>query len=481
MTGLEHKLFDRIVYVLTALLLPQAALATGGAQTADCPAQTELVSHGFDQAWTMVTGVNAPVMAIADTGFLASHTDLEGQIVGGWDYGNNDPVPEVNWWSTVPSHGTFIAALMVGIDDESGRTGAVPDGQVLLQGVSDSYGGLFFSYASDAMDDLVNYPEVGVFNYSIASLDPPASFEQAVLGLADNDVLMVTSAGNCSQPNCASANNDQNPVYPGSFGFPHVLSVASSLSDGSRDPYSHYGPTSVDLIAQGNSLCSAVATGNNHYAIESGTSYAGPLVAGAAALVRERFPRLIAEEVASVLCTSATPHPDVRCGTLAVDAALLTTWVDVQQVDLVGDNLEVSIDSLGSQGVVDVVVTLPSGLLLADDPSVQQGGASLEVTVQQTVTLDATGLWQIPLIKQSAGQGEVVVRTGQGLSQSEARKVISWDVTTDEVNQEEPTVQPASGCGCATSQPGAMWLVLLPLFWRHRRCSYFSDTNRATQ
>jgi hypothetical protein len=193
--------------------------AAGPVQPTDqCPDPWGLERIGIDAVWTDVCGLDAPVVAIADSGFRGTHVDLVGRIAGGWDYGDGDAVPEVSALSGVPAHGTFIAGLIAAVQDDFGATGVAPDGSLFLQKVADSDGALYFSYAIAAMDDLATaHPEVGVFNYSISSSSAPEGFRDAVRALRTADVVVVAAAANCASPDCADADNDDFPQYPASY------------------------------------------------------------------------------------------------------------------------------------------------------------------------------------------------------------------------------------------------------------------------
>lgn len=103
--------------------------------------------------------------------------------------------------------------------------------------------------------------------------------------------LVVASAGN--------ANNEvQN--FPGSFDL--VLCVASTTSNDTRSSFSTYGHT-IDVCSPGSGIRSTVY--DNSYTNMDGTSMAGPICAGAAAIVKTFYPSYTALQVAEQLKATA--------------------------------------------------------------------------------------------------------------------------------------------------------------------------------
>jgi len=359
----------------------QQTLTGDHAGTDDCPDLWELPALDLEAAHDRgLTGAGAPVVAIQDSGFYEAHTDM-GRVSGRYDYGDWDSIPEVVTGVGVPHHGTFIAGELVGLADNSlGRAGVVSEGRVNLQKIADGAGALYFSYAVSAMADLAEGDlGVRVLNYSIAGPSYTTAFYDAVAALGSADILLVTAAANCSYADCADADNDVYPMYPGSFTDPHILTVAGSLRDGGLNSYSHYGASSVDLAAPGVDICSLGIDHDEQVLTAGGTSYAAPLVAGAAALLFEAHPELSAVEAARVLRVSAADHPDlvgkVRSdGGLDLAAALSTAVPRLEPLAdpvLLDGETTVGIDltNVGDPGDGVVVLTHPQVLAITVDDS----------------------------------------------------------------------------------------------------------------
>jgi len=350
--------------------------------TADCPDLWDLAAIGVGAAWTAAggQGEHAPVVAIQDSGFLLSHEDLQGRVSGQFDYGDWDTEPEVEPSAGVPAHGTFIAGVVAADDtNDVGRAGVIPQGQLNLQKIADSDGALFFSYAVSAMADLAEGDlGVGVLSYSIGGGTYTDSFRDAVDALGDAGILLVAAAGNCGSAHCSDADNDSDPVYPASFSGEHILSVGGSLQDGSLNAYSHYGAVSVDLAAPGVDICSLGVDSDTDTYTAAGTSYATPLVAGAAALVMGAWPELTAVEVARVMRASAEDNAALEGvvrsgGVLSAERALLTAVprLDEPGAQIIGGEttMGLAITSAAAEGEGFVVLTHDPELeLLSSDP-----------------------------------------------------------------------------------------------------------------
>ncbi|MBE7531102.1 MAG: S8 family serine peptidase [Chloroflexi bacterium] len=172
----------------------------------------------------------------------------------------------------------------------------------------------------------------------------PLSLLTAVQALRAAGIFVVASAGN-SGPDCSTV-TDPLPLYDEVFSVGAVdvnnnianfSSVGPVLADGS-------GRIKPDIVAPGVDVLSAWPGGG--YAYSSGTSMAGPHVAGVVALIWSANPDLIGdiEATEEILRASATPYRPTTATTLPVGAeqmdeataALLSPMLN-QAADPTGD------------------------------------------------------------------------------------------------------------------------------------------------
>ena len=116
--------------------------------------------------------------------------------------------------------------------------------------------------------------KVGVINMSFGISTNSRTVREAVAAAIAANIVVTGSAGNA---------NSSTPQYPASY--PSVLSVAATDLADKKGSFSNYG-SSISVSAPGVNIISAYPGG--YYAVVSGTSFAAPIVAGEAALVRSK-------------------------------------------------------------------------------------------------------------------------------------------------------------------------------------------------
>ncbi len=274
------------------------------------PSQWALDQVAFEAARSTVDPAGV-VVAVVDTGVDATHEDLAGTVLPGWDFvrgvpgGDHDPY----------GHGTHVAGIVAATaGNGKGVTGAAPGVRILPVRVlgDDGYGWTSdiakgIRWAADQGADVINLSLGGTSGASIyrAAIDYAVNTRGAVV---------VAAAGN--------EYLDGNPVeYPAAD--PDALAVGATTSKGQRASFSNTG-TYVDLAAPGSSIMApcpvpaSICGDPSGYRRLSGTSMATPYVAAAAALLRAGRPDATPANVRSWLESTATdagaPGRDVEFG-----------------------------------------------------------------------------------------------------------------------------------------------------------------------
>jgi subtilisin family serine protease len=286
---------------------PAAAQGTGQqVRAAELP---ELREIGVPAAWRITRGGGVTV-AVLDTGTDLSAPDLTGSVTIGPDYtrGANPP-----GYQPPHLHGTYIASLVAGHGHGPGRSGGVigvaPAARVLsVRVILDDQEPGFAVYNenagyADAIPRGIRYAVshgAGVINMSLGSAVPTRAMRLAIIDAISHGVVVVASAGNDG-----SAGRGFTPFsYPASF--TGVISVAAVSATGRRAAFSDRN-ASVLISAPGVDILGAGPGGE--YLTGSGTSPAAAFVAGVAALIRSKYPRLTPALVTEALISSARHRP----------------------------------------------------------------------------------------------------------------------------------------------------------------------------
>jgi thermitase len=226
-------------------------------------------------AWDLTIGSASVVVAVIDTGVSASHPDLTGKVIAGYDFANNDSDTTDDY---APSgHGTKVAGIIGAASNNGvGIAGIAWQSPILPVKVCDSTG-----QCSDAnvASGIIYAVDQGakVINISLGDPSPSSTLADAVNYAWNKGAVIVAAAGNTGG----------NPLlYPAAY--PNVVAVGATSQDdplfGSdqRASFSSYGPE-LDIVAPGINIYSTNYSGT--YTSGSGTSFAAPQVAGAAALL----------------------------------------------------------------------------------------------------------------------------------------------------------------------------------------------------
>ncbi|MBW4605681.1 MAG: S8 family serine peptidase [Hassallia sp. WJT32-NPBG1] len=310
-TGEHLRLGNAVVANLTPAEIKQIASRSDVEQIEfDTPLKLELdlsaVSVGVVEARTqgLVGTGKGVIVAVLDGEVDINHPDLKGRVVHKRNYTNEE-------WGNPHPHGTHVAGIIAG--NGSKYKGMAPGAEIWSYKIFPTQPGESTeSRGADAIEDVVKDMQqekrLRIANCSWGSFSQMLDGNSVVSETAERatklGLVLVKSAGN---------EGTKRPG-PGSLTIPAdargdvIVVGASSRDSKSVMPFSSRGPTSderpkPDILAPGELIMSAKPGGG--YVRQSGTSMASPHIAGIAALILERYPKLQPLQVKKILMQSA--------------------------------------------------------------------------------------------------------------------------------------------------------------------------------
>ena len=246
---------------------------------------------------TTGAGVTAYIL---DTGIRYSHTEFGGRAVFGFDaFGGNG--------SDCHSHGTHVAGTVGGA-----KYGVAKQAQLVALRVLDCNGSGTVSGAIAGIDWILhNVSRPAVANMSF-SAPASAALDDAIDRLVAGGVVAAVAAGNNGGDACSYS-----PARA-----PAALTVGATDSYDARASFSNRGAC-LDIFAPGVGIAAAGFGSDTEFRTKSGTSMASPHVAGAAALVLERYPSLSASAISDTVNAWATANAVINAN--SANARLLFT------------------------------------------------------------------------------------------------------------------------------------------------------------
>jgi subtilisin family serine protease len=250
----------------------------------------------LSRAWQLSTG-EGTLVGVVDTGVSTAVPALQGRVTVVGPAGTD-----------CVGHGSFAAGLIAAAPRPgSGVSGVAPQTRVLAVRGTDERGRTDGKTLAAAIRQAVDGGARVVY-VAKAVLDGRDELTSAVAYAARRDVLVVAPvAPDTAPPKAGGTGRELDPTarpYFPAF-VPQVLSVVDHGPDLTR-PKDAPAPFAADLSAPGDAVVSVGPKGEGHY-IGSGSSYAAAHVAGAAALIRARDPKLSATATAARLVSTAYP------------------------------------------------------------------------------------------------------------------------------------------------------------------------------
>lgn len=238
----------------------------------ESPGQTgEFGRIGIQDAWTRAKGSSDVIVAVVDSGIDQDHPDFSGRLVSGFDFVDPGTYPHDS-----DGHGTQVAGVIgarqdagTDIDGIAGAGARIMPLRVLNGGsglLSDVAAAIRFAADNGA----------SIVNLSLGAEGRSTTVDNAVAYAIDRGLVVIASAGNEGAFFSVSPSN-----APGAIG------VSATDDAGNTASFTSFGPD-VDLAAPGVGIDTTADGGGT--STVNGTSFSTPMVAGVAALLKQRNP-----------------------------------------------------------------------------------------------------------------------------------------------------------------------------------------------
>jgi serine protease len=270
----------------------------------------------FEGAWAADgTQGGGVTVAVVDTGVMADHPDMSGQVLTGAHFLHSDdgePVdPATGGTEDFNGHGTHVAGtISAKSNNATGISGAAPGAQILPVKVLCADGG---GFTSDVADGITWAVDAGADVINLSLGGGATTGEEAAIAYArDHNVVVAAAGGNDGAGGNAS--------YPAAYSTQYANVIAVAATDNANG-HPAYGTTGsyLDLAAPGGVAVSGCATNpaveilstwnDGAYCSIAGTSMSTPHVSAAAALLRAANGACTAAQVKSRLRATATDLP----------------------------------------------------------------------------------------------------------------------------------------------------------------------------
>jgi serine protease AprX len=290
------------------------------------------------------SAAKTPAIAIVDSGIDSSKTaDFGSRVVASVDLSSLDP----NETGDQEGHGTMVAGIAAGAS--AAFPGAAQGAPLVDVHTADANGESLESDVITACDWILAHKDqydIRVANFSMAGSNPTSfkydPLDKAVESLWLNGIVVVAAAGN---QGTGTGPVDMSAA-PGND--PFIVTVGALDQNQTADPsddtvpwWSAYGYTAdgfskPDLAAPGRYMVAPIPAGSTiaktvpsrmvapGYIWMSGTSFAAPIVSGAAAEILAQHPDWTPDEVKGALMLTAAYLPNVdwqQAGVGEIDAA----------------------------------------------------------------------------------------------------------------------------------------------------------------
>jgi subtilisin len=237
-------------------------------------------------------------------------TNLQG-VTGIVPLSYTEDVPNTD---TNSGHGTHVAGTVAALNNTTGVLGVAYNADLYaVKVLSASGSGTLSGIAQGIEWSIAN--GMNVINMSLGGSSGSSALQQACDNAYARGIVVIAAAGN------SGSRGKQNTMgYPARYSS--VIAVGAVDSNNNRASFSSVG-NELEVMAPGVSVLST--TPGNNYASFNGTSMASPHVAGAAALIKAKYPSMTNVQIRDRLKNTATNLGDpffYGKGVINVESAL---------------------------------------------------------------------------------------------------------------------------------------------------------------
>ena len=304
-------------------------------------------------------------------------------------------------------HGTHVAGIIAAKRDGSGTHGVAFDATILPVKISNSTGTVSYETLRDGVKwatgkaKIANLSVGGKISTKRGSAYIKRLFRDELLNAINNDLTLVVAAGNsgldclgdeCTYPAALPSVEGYTGLTKGVGGYITVGSVQTSLEENKMSVFSNKAGIMKDwyMVAHGHWILSTAKGGGTIR--KSGTSMAAPQVAGAAALLAQKYPHLKGSEIASILFQTATD-----LGVKGVDEVYGHGLLNIENAMApIGDltlptanTVQGASSTLQPITISPALTSLMSANILSEAIAFDDYGRGFEVDMTQTVSINS--------------------------------------------------------------------------------------------